>query len=623
MPGLVGLVDPAHLDGVTDAVPFMASRLGRGTDSGLRVCGSGPCAMAVDFCDRAYGMRVAADEAGNVAGVNGELFGVTAAASNDPALPLSSPWPEPAAAVLDLYRAHGAAFLDRLHGHFSVAIWDAREGRLLLATDRFGLRPMYFRRDGERIAFGSEIKALLPRDRPIAVDPHGVADFLILGFPLGTRTLVMETESVPPASCTVIDSVRVATRSYWQFRFGAQPDSIAAVDAAADALGDALAQAVSDACRGGQNVDVPLSGGLDSRCLAALATASGHAIRTYTIGTPDRMDIELGPASARVLGAPNTCWTLDADHFLRWIEDAVQLTDGMYNPVDAAILYIARRLPPDTHCVLDGTNSFDGAYKVFEPALARILPWRYGVLRLALRILGKPVADERAVIDAPFLTRSYVREATPLAASSLEGFLEAVPDDVRSRPFDALDYLDQRFRVPRYNMMGTVLLRAYCEVRHPFYDPRVIDVVTRFAPVLRSKEKRVQGRLIHRLNPAVAALTYERTGLPADSPTSRHLIAYAGLAMRRAGAKVIPALHTQPRTAIDFSRWFQRSSVLQEYFRGILLDPRTLSRGYAEPAELERGLARLFQGEDDGLPLIGRMLALELWLRQYVDHSGG
>src|SRR6266568_278948 len=63
-------------------------------------------------------------------------------------------------AIVHLYEQHGLGFAERLRGMFAIAIWDARERRLVLARDRYGIKPLYYRHAGGELAFASELRAL-------------------------------------------------------------------------------------------------------------------------------------------------------------------------------------------------------------------------------------------------------------------------------------------------------------------------------------------------------------------------------------------------------------------------------------------------------------------------------
>jgi len=81
--------------------------------------------------------------------------------------------------LVHLYEQHGEGFAERLRGMFAIAIWDARERRLLLARDRFGIKPLYYRVAGGALSFASELKALLEQPGfSREIDPRAVAAYL-------------------------------------------------------------------------------------------------------------------------------------------------------------------------------------------------------------------------------------------------------------------------------------------------------------------------------------------------------------------------------------------------------------------------------------------------------------
>ena len=80
--------------------------------------------------------------------------------------------------IVHLYEEEGENCFERLRGMFAIAIWDARNGKLLLARDRVGKKPLFYFNDGSRIAFASELKAVLEVPGvPREIDPEAVSDY--------------------------------------------------------------------------------------------------------------------------------------------------------------------------------------------------------------------------------------------------------------------------------------------------------------------------------------------------------------------------------------------------------------------------------------------------------------
>src|SRR5262249_55384751 len=117
-----------------------------------------------------------------------------------------------------LYETRGPDFVDALDGMFALAIWDARAGRLLLARDRAGKKPLFYAHDGRRVVFGSEIKALFAHpDVPLEIDAAAIPAYFQLGYAPHPSTMYRGIRQVAPATLVAIDVRGSATeRVYWR-----------------------------------------------------------------------------------------------------------------------------------------------------------------------------------------------------------------------------------------------------------------------------------------------------------------------------------------------------------------------------------------------------------------------
>ncbi|MBK1718729.1 asparagine synthase (glutamine-hydrolyzing) [Thiocystis violacea] len=187
--------------------------------------------------------------------------------------------------ILHAYAVHGLGFLDRLRGMYAFALHDAQAGRLILGRDRLGIKPLFYVRLPDRIAFASEIKALLPilPERPQVV-ASALRQFLQNQFASGEETPVAGIRRVLPGEALLIDAdLNIQRHRYWS-----------ALDVAPRAIGFEEARAELDglmnaAMREHMRSDVPfglfLSGGVDSAVLAAMLHAHGAGrIKSYSVG---------------------------------------------------------------------------------------------------------------------------------------------------------------------------------------------------------------------------------------------------------------------------------------------------------------------------------------------------
>lgn len=174
--------------------------------------------------------------------------------------------------LLHAYLAWGDDFLPRLNGQFALGLWDGRRQRLLLARDGVGIRPLFWTRIGQRLAFASEAKALfaLP-EVPRRLDPAGLAATFGWWAPLAPGSAFEGIHCLPPGHRLVVDAQGQQLQRWWDWDFPVTAP-FAPVDE--DALADELHALLVDAVRLQLRADVPvgayLSGGLDSSIITTI-----------------------------------------------------------------------------------------------------------------------------------------------------------------------------------------------------------------------------------------------------------------------------------------------------------------------------------------------------------------
>ena len=188
------------------------------------------------------------------------------------------------------------AMLDRLRGMFAFALWDDRRGRLMLARDRLGIKPMYFAAlPGSGIAFGSESGALVRSGLVDAgPDTASILGYLMWGSVQGPRTILGGVQELQPGHYVSWDGSGHEERAWWEPAFEPRFDRDSSVERLRGALGDAVQRhLVAD-----REVGLFLSGGVDSRAIAYTAARAG-ALRSLTVTFPEVRGDE-GERAARV-----------------------------------------------------------------------------------------------------------------------------------------------------------------------------------------------------------------------------------------------------------------------------------------------------------------------------------
>ena len=201
--------------------------------------------------------------------------------------------------LVHLYEERGLRFVDALRGMFALALWDSRQRRLVLARDRFGIKPLYYRIAGPTLSFGSELKALLSVpgfEREVDLD--ALEAFLAFNSIPAPLTIFSGVRKLPPGHILTWDGREPQVARY------ARPCPVAAEDVRSEGdeeLAAELRERLRDSVRAHLIADVPvgvlLSGGLDSSALTALAASeSSERVSTFSIGFAETSFDELSAA---------------------------------------------------------------------------------------------------------------------------------------------------------------------------------------------------------------------------------------------------------------------------------------------------------------------------------------
>ena len=191
--------------------------------------------------------------------------------------------------ILKAFHAWGARCVERFHGMFAFAIFERDSGRVTLARDRLGVKPLYLAETPNRLRFASSLPALLAAgDIDTRIDPVALHQYMSLHAVVpAPRTIIRGIRKLPPATVMTIDADgRRRKRVYWHLSVGQRAQDRAMTEAEwKEATLDALARAVERRRVADVPVGVLLSGGLDSSLVVGLMARAGHSgLKTFAIG---------------------------------------------------------------------------------------------------------------------------------------------------------------------------------------------------------------------------------------------------------------------------------------------------------------------------------------------------
>src|SRR6266508_3469456 len=334
--------------------------------------------------------------------------------------------------IVTLYERWGADAVSRLEGMFGLAVWDDRGGRLVLARDRAGEKPLFWTEIDGEVRFASEIQALLVfPDQPRRLDPVAASLYAALGYVPAPRTMLAGISKLEPAHLLVADRAGVAVRRYWDPAAAARAPS--RLDGP-DALRATLLRAVERELMSDVPVGVFTSGGLDSSFLVAAAAGvlSGDHIHTYAARFVEP-GYDESPCAAAVT------------HHIRTVHHVVTADDGaleraldvvtraLAEPVgDPAILptyLLAEAARQHVKVVLsgEGADELFGGYPTYVGHKAAA--WYHNMPgRAALRWLVNQLPTSTGKVTLEFLLKQFVAGAElPLVERHLTWFGDTGP----------------------------------------------------------------------------------------------------------------------------------------------------------------------------------------------------
>jgi asparagine synthase (glutamine-hydrolysing) len=514
--------------------------------------------------------------------------------------------------LVHAYEEWDLHFAERLRGMFAVAVWDARRRRLVIARDRYGIKPLYYRLAPERIEFASELRAL-PRG---AIDLDALEAFLTFNCVPAPLTIFEDVRKLPPGHVLAWQDGHFEIVRY------ARPGPVPLDELRGEPHGvleEELRARLRDSVRAHLVSDVPvgvlLSGGVDSATLAALAAQeTSEPLRTFSIGFEERSFDELGDARlvATRYGTDHHELVLrpDAALLLPKLADAF---DEPFADSSALPTYLVSELAAQHVKVAlsgeGGDELFGGYYTYAADLLAdRLAP----LARLARPLVERlPSSNARASFD--YKAKRFVRAAHLPPLERHHGWKEIFAPDARAQltgtrhGFDPVDLYRARYRETR----GADELARLQDVDFGIYLVDDLLVKTDRASMAHSLEARVPF-----LDPLVTSFAFS---LPAHAKVR-------GLAkkvlLRRAVEPLLPPeiVHGRKRGfSIPAAAWLRGE--LEPFARDVLA-PETLRRqGFLQPEAVTRVLDRHVRGEEDLSRQLWGLLAFTLWYERHVERA--
>ena len=525
--------------------------------------------------------------------------------------------------IVHLYEEHGLDFVNHLRGMFALAIWDAGRRRLVIARDRTGQKPFFFRHEQGRFAFASELKSLLQiPDVPRRLDPASVLRFLTLQYVPAPHSMLQGFQRLPPASLGVVEHGQLEVRRYWTPPYDQVQVERNCVGDWTDELRHELTEAVRLRLRSDVPLGAFLSGGIDSTVITGLMQEQlDRPVQTFSIGFPVKAFDERHYArqASKMLGTDHRESVVEPDA-LSILPELVWHYDEPFGDSSAIpTMYLSRMAREHVTVALTG-DAGDELFCGYDRYRAvRMMQQMARLPRWARRMTARAASWLPTSVRQKSLLRRGRRFLETLGMDSEERYLnwvtifnrdrlqQLVTPDLRQETagmnpaqciFDAYRMFPDRDFVTRttavdmetylpFDLLTKVDIASMSvglECRSPFLDHKVIELAAQMP--LEVKQSVQQGKLV---------LTETcRDLIPPDIQTRRKM-----------------------GFGVPIDHWFRAE--LKPLLHDILLSPRCLERGLLNPDDVRQLVEQHTSSQFDHAYRLWHLLVLEVWQRMYLD----
>jgi asparagine synthase (glutamine-hydrolysing) len=521
--------------------------------------------------------------------------------------------------ILHLYEEEGERCVERLQGMFAFALWDRALGRLLLARDRLGIKPLYYAVSDGELIFASEIKAILHAGLRARLNEAALPELLATRLVAGEETLFRGVRKLMPGhTLTWTAGQGLRPRRYWQLP-APGPGSTAGIRHQAQDLRERLRESVRSHLMSDVPLGLFLSGGLDSSGLLALmAPLVPDRVRTFAVGfdEPGANELAYARMAAQAAGSEHREVTVSPREFwealprLVWHED-----EPLAFPSSIPLYFVSRLARDHVKVVLTG----EGADELFLGYNRyRVTAWNERLGRPYWRLA--PPALQRAVGGG---VRRLPRSLRRYAERS---FL-ALPPGPRSLFYDNFAVFSEPWQrrlmaEPAASDPYAAALACYEGAAGGAADRMSrADLQTYLVRLLMKQDQMSMAASIESRVPYLDhALVEHAVALPSgvklDALTTKAIL-------RRALRGVVPGPILSRRKMgfpVPVSRWLRG-----EYWplvEDLVLGPRAAARRLFQPATLRRLAEEHRAGAADHGDRLWLLLNLEVWHRVFLDGEG-
>jgi len=513
-----------------------------------------------------------------------------------------------------LYQRSGLDFVHRLRGMFAIALWDAREQRLVLARDRAGKKPLVYAQDSQRLLFASEARALLAAGWRAEANLQALDHVLAFACLPGGVGAWQGLEAVPPGHLGIWHDGRLQLRRYWSWG----PSAPLPRAGLGQAVESALEEAVKIRLVSERPLGAFLSGGIDSTIVTALmARHHSGAVKTFSIGFDDPAFDESGFARgvAEYLGTDHTELIVTPDPVAMFGQLAEAYDQPFADSSAIPTLLLSELASREVVVALSGDGGDEGFGGYVRYSAAAVLQ-RLNPLWSATSVLADPLAAVAERAGHRRLAR-LTRHMTPMPNLGVRyrGLMEYQPLDVRDAVWTPEALVEARPYITDERFMAIWDAHASSS---PLNHMRSMDVATYLPDDLLVKVDIAS--MANSLEVRSPFLDQEVLALAARMPDD---VLIRGRTtkwiLRQLAYRLVPReLVDRPKRGFGIPQAAWLRGPLREMSHDLLLDQTARQRGWFRPEVAQRFLDEHDSGVNRDLYL-WPMLMIEVWARRWLD----
>lgn len=420
--------------------------------------------------------------------------------------------------ALRLIIAYGPEIARDFNGFFVIVLYDAQKQSLTLINDRHAFRPIFYRAKQDNVIFATELKGIRATDDvALKLNEIGLFELMLHGHHLYGSTWIEGYERLVPSSILTFTPDGTTHKIYWDYLY---QECAPELDQPTYFVNFAklLDRAVERCMRGSARFGMFLSGGYDSRSVAAAIRSQHLPIPTFTFGVADARDVQIAPILAQRLGMQHTHLVNQPDYLSTHCHGIVWRTEGMLPFSRTTSMQFHPQLQQSMDIVLTGfLGEFSGSHTWPALLLTRSR-------RAAIDAIWKRYVDGKLDTLHRITTPAYYARSLEAARQRFEASCELIDND---HPLNIADVWNRRFVQPQLTQQSPAVDRHVFEVRAPHMDADLVIFLQSIPPRARL-EQRIYKKMIAYSYPQVRDIPCTNSGRPIDPNFVREYLSMTG-----------------------------------------------------------------------------------------------